>query len=183
MKNFILLSLAFCFVSASNSTFSQEKAVVVGGTRMYPSRNIIENTINSNDHETWMAALKTTDLVETLYHKGPFTVFAPTDKAFEKLPDESLSTLMKPENRRLLDIVSYHIVPGNWSVRELSEKIKNGGGTASLTSASGHKLTLFKKGKKIGITDESHTTSWITIPDAFQSNGVIHVVDSVLMPN
>lgn len=183
MKNFIFLIVAFCFISASSSTFSQEKAVLVGGTRMYPSRNIIENTVNSNDHQTWMAALKNTDLVETLYHKGPYTVFAPTDKAFDKLPAESLAALLKPENRRLFDIVSYHIVPGNWSVQELSEKIKAGGGTASLTSASGHKLTLSKKGRKISITDESNTTAWITISDAFQSNGVIHVVDSVLMPN
>lgn len=183
MKNFIFLSVAFCFVSVSSSTFSQEKSVMVGGTRMYPSRNIIENTINSSDHETWMTALKTTDLVETLYHKGPFTVFAPTDKAFDKLSPESLGALMKPENKRLFEIVSYHIVPGNWSIHELSEKIKEGGGTALLTSASGHKLTLSKKGRKISITDESNATSWITIPDAFQSNGVIHVVDSVLMPN
>jgi uncharacterized surface protein with fasciclin (FAS1) repeats len=182
MKNLIFLGVALFLVFAASLAFAQERGVVVGGTRMYPSRNIIENTMNSRDHETWMTALKTSYLVETLYHKGPFTVFAPTDAAFEKLAADSVTALLRPENRRLFDIVSYHIISGSWSFQDLSENIKEGGGTGLLTTASGHKLTLRRKGRRIGITDESNSTSWIEIPDVFQSNGIIHVVDSVLMP-
>lgn len=183
MKTFRLVAMALLALTVGQIAFAQEKTVTVGGAPMYPSKNIIENAVNSKDHTTLVAAVKAAGLVETLSGKGPFTVFAPTNKAFDKLPKGTVETLVKPENKKTLQgILTYHVVAGKWSADDLMKKIKDGGGKASLTTVAGGKLTAWVKGKKIGITDEKGGTAWVTIADVFQSNGVIHVIDTVLMP-
>lgn len=162
----------------------KEKTVMVGGAAMYPSKNIIENAMNSADHTTLVAAVKAADLVATLQGKGPFTVFAPTNKAFEKLPAGTVETLLKPENKaKLTAILTYHVVAGNVDSKALAEMIKKGGGMASLTTVNGQKLTAKMEGKKIVIIDAKGGKAYVTIPDVYQSNGVIHVTDAVSLPN
>ncbi|QDK81836.1 fasciclin domain-containing protein [Spirosoma sp. KCTC 42546] len=176
---FALLSL----VAISQVSFAQEKTVTVGGAPMYPSKNIIENAVNSKDHTTLVAAVKAAGLVETLSGPGPFTVFAPTNKAFDKLPKGTVETLVKPENKETLTkILTYHVVPGKMSAADLMKAIKDGGGKATLTTVSGGTLTAMQKGKKIELTDAKGGVSTVTIADVNQSNGVIHVIDTVLMP-
>lgn len=150
---------------------------------MYPSKNIIENAVNSKDHTTLVAAVKAADLVETLSGPGPFTVFAPTNKAFDKLPKGTVETLVKPENKATLTgILTYHVVPGKMSAADLAKAITDGGGQAALKTASGGTLTAKMKGKKIELVDAKGGTATVTIADVNQSNGVIHVIDTVLMP-
>jgi uncharacterized surface protein with fasciclin (FAS1) repeats len=151
---------------------------------MYPTKNIVENAMNSPDHTTLVAAVKAAGLVETLEGPGPFTVFAPTNEAFAKLPTGTVDTLLKPENKdQLTKILTYHVVAGRISAQDLKKQIKDGGGQATLKTVSGGTLTAMMNGKNIVLKDEKGGTAMITIPNVFQSNGVIHVIDTVLMPN
>jgi uncharacterized surface protein with fasciclin (FAS1) repeats len=161
------------------------KDPMVGGSEMYPTKNIVENAVNSADHTTLVAAVKAAGLVDTLEGTGPFTVFAPTNEAFNKLPAGTVDTLVKPENKgTLTKILTYHVVAGRWSSRDLIAKIKEGNGTAELTTVEGGKLwATLHDGKHIELKDEKGGTAMVTIADVFQSNGIIHVIDTVLMPN
>ena len=156
---------------------------MVGGAAMYPSKNIVENAVNSKDHTTLVAAVKAAGLVETLQSAGPFTVFAPTNEAFAKLPAGTVETLVKPENKATLTkILTYHVVAGRMTSADLVKAIKAGKGTATLKTVSGGTLTAMAKGKTIELKDEKGGVSTVTIADVMQSNGVIHVVNTVLMP-
>ena len=188
-KKLVVLAIAAFFANASfaqmNSKMdnSMEKTVMVGGAAMYPSKNIVENAVNSKDHTTLVAAVKAAGLVETLESKGPFTVFAPTNKAFDKLPAGTVANLLKPESKAALtNILTYHVVAGRLGSAELANMIKAGGGTAQLKTVSGGKLWVMMKGKKIAIKDESGGIAYVTIKDVNQSNGVIHVIDHVVLP-
>ena len=157
---------------------------MVGGQEMYPTKNIVQNAVNSADHTTLVAAVKAAGLVETLEGAGPFTVFAPTNEAFAKLPAGTVDTLLKPENKATLTkVLTYHVVVGRVSASDLKKQIKAGNGTAELTTVEGGKLWATEEGNRIMLKDEKGGTTWVTIPNVFQSNGVIHVVDAVLMPN
>lgn len=162
---------------------STEASVMVGGAAMYPSKNIIENAVNSADHTTLVAAVKAAGLVETLSGPGPFTVFAPTNAAFAKLPAGTVDTLLKPENKSALtNILTYHVVAGKMSATDVLAAIQAGGGKAELKTVSGGTITASLAGDKVVITDGKGGASQVTIADVMQSNGVIHVVDSVLLP-
>lgn len=177
--------LALVFVSAliSLSTFAQEKTVMVGGAAMYPSKNIVANAVNSKDHTTLVAAVQAAGLVETLQSAGPFTVFAPTNAAFGKLPAGTVETLVKPENKATLTaILTYHVVAGKLSAADIVAKIKAGNGTATMTTVQGGTLKASLKGKSVVLTDEKGGISTVTIADVNQSNGVIHVIDTVVLP-
>lgn len=182
MKTRKFLSVAFMALVFGATSFAQ-KSVMVGGAAMYPSKNIIENAVNSKDHTTLVAAVKAAGLVETLQGKGPFTVFAPTNEAFAKLPMGTVETLLKPENLKTLQtILTYHVVSGKMNAVDIAKAIKAGNGKATLNTVSGGTLTAWMKGKKLYITDENGTMSQITIADVNQSNGVIHVIDTVVLP-
>ncbi|MBO0947404.1 fasciclin domain-containing protein [Fibrella forsythiae] len=184
MKTIKLLFSMLAVAAISTGAFAQEKTVTVGGAPMYPSKNIVENAVNSKDHTTLVAAVKAAGLVETLSSPGPFTVFAPTNKAFDKLPAGTVETLVKPENKATLtSILTYHVVSGKVSAMDLMNQIKQGGGKATLKTVAGGTLTATQKGKKIMLTDEKGGMATVTIADVNQSNGVIHVIDTVLMPN
>jgi len=185
MKTTKFLSIAIVFtLLLGTSVFAQkEKTVMVGGAPMYPSKNIIENAVNSKDHTTLVAAVKAADLVATLQGKGPFTVFAPTNEAFAKLPKGTVEMLLKPENKaKLQSILTYHVVAGKMSSADIAKAIKKGNGKAILTTVQGGKLTAWMEGKDLYITDENGAKSKVTIADVNQSNGVIHVVDAVVTP-
>lgn len=168
--------------STSMATPSEETKMV-GGAEMYPSKNIIENAMNSKDHTTLVAAVKAAGLVETLSGTGPFTVFAPTNAAFDMLPKEAVVSLMKPENQKALaGVLTYHVVSGKVSAADLMKQIKDGNGKATLTTVAGGKLTAWEKDGKVYLTDEKGGEAMVTIADVNQSNGVIHVIDHVLMP-
>jgi uncharacterized surface protein with fasciclin (FAS1) repeats len=155
---------------------------MVGGAAMYPTKNIVENAMNSKDHTTLVAAVKAAGLVETLSGKGPFTVFAPTNAAFDKLPKGTVANLLKPENKKMLQsILTYHVVAGKMTSSDIAKAIKAGNGKAVLTTVQGGKLTAMMEGKKLVLTDEKGGKSTVTIADVNQSNGVIHVVDAVMM--
>jgi uncharacterized surface protein with fasciclin (FAS1) repeats len=167
----------------SHAAFAQEKTVEVGGAAMYPSKNIVQNAVNSKDHTTLVTAVKAAGLVETLQSSGPFTVFAPTNAAFDKLPAGTVETLVKPENKQMLTgILTYHVVAGKLDAKELARLIKEGNGTAELTTVNGGKLWVMMKGNKVVLKDEKGGMSMVTIKDVYQSNGVIHVVDHVVLP-
>jgi uncharacterized surface protein with fasciclin (FAS1) repeats len=156
---------------------------MVGGAPMYTSKNIVENAMNSKDHTTLVAAVRAAGLVQTLESKGPFTVFAPTNEAFDKLPEGTVATLVKPENKeKLTGILTYHVVAGKVTAQKLAEKIKAGGGKAELKTVNGETLTAKMDGDSVELVDEKGGTSKVTIADVMQSNGVIHVIDTVLMP-
>ncbi|HLY68459.1 MAG TPA: fasciclin domain-containing protein [Puia sp.] len=184
MKSFKSLAVVALSVFALNFSYAQmEKTVEVGGAAMYPSKNIVENAVNSKDHTTLVAAVKAAGLVETLESAGPFTVFAPTNEAFDMLPKGTIETLLKPENKeKLTGILTYHVVSGRIGSKELADLIKAGNGTAELTTVAGGKLWAMMQGKKIILKDENGGMSTVTIKDVHQSNGVIHVVDHVLIP-
>jgi uncharacterized surface protein with fasciclin (FAS1) repeats len=172
-----VLALGFAFTS------NAQKSVMVGGAAMYPNKNIVENAVNSKDHTTLVAAVKAAGLVETLQSKGPFTVFAPTNAAFDKLPAGTVETLLKPENLKMLQtILTYHVVAGKMNASDIAKAIKKGNGKATLNTVSGGTLTAWMDGKELYISDESGNKSKVTITDVNQSNGVIHVVDTVLLP-
>ncbi len=157
---------------------------MVGGAAMYPSKNIVQNAVNSQDHTTLVAAVKAAGLVEVLEGPGPFTVFAPTNEAFAKLPAGTVDTLLKPENKEMLvKVLTYHVVPGRVSSADLMRQIQAGNGKAELKTVNGETLTATMNGKHIVLTDEKGDNSMVTIANVFQSNGVIHVVDTVLLPN
>jgi uncharacterized surface protein with fasciclin (FAS1) repeats len=158
---------------------------MVGGAPMYKTKTIVENAMNSADHTTLVAAVKAAGLVETLQGKGPFTVFAPTNAAFDKLPAGTVETLVKPENKGMLTkILTYHVIAGKYDGKRLMGLIKKGGGQATLKTVSGGTLTARMNGMNgITLTDEKGGTSNVTIADVYQSNGVIHVIDTVVMPN
>lgn len=186
MKTSKILAVAFA-VSAlffGTASFAQkEKTVMVGGAAMYPSKNIVENAVNSKDHTTLVAAVKAAGLVATLESKGPFTVFAPTNAAFAKLPKGTVETLLKPENKKQLQtILTYHVVAGKMNAADIDKAIKAGKGKAVLKTVSGGTLTAWMKGKDLYVTDENGNSAKVTIADVNQSNGVIHVVDAVLLP-
>jgi uncharacterized surface protein with fasciclin (FAS1) repeats len=157
---------------------------IVGGREMFPTKNIIENAVNSADHTTLVAAVKAAGLVDTLSGPGPFTVFAPVNAAFDKLPAGTVSNLLQPENKAtLVKILTYHVVPGRLSAADIEKKIRVGKGTAELKTVSGGTLWATMGGKFIVLKDEKGSVSKITQANVFQSNGVIHVVDSVMLPN
>ncbi|PTS89612.1 fasciclin [Sphingomonas sp. HMWF008] len=178
-------SLLAAAILASGASLAQAKTSnpMVGGAAMYPTKNIVENAVNSKDHTTLVAAVKAAGLVETLSGPGPFTVFAPTNAAFAKLPAGTVETLVKPENKATLTtILTYHVVPGRISAAQIAASAKAHGGVASYTTVQGGTLT-FKKGMKgWTITDAKGNTGKITIADVRQSNGVIHVIDTVMLP-
>ncbi len=155
---------------------------MVGGAPMYPSKNIVENAVNSKDHTTLVAAVKAAGLVETLQSKGPFTVFAPTNAAFDKLPKGTVETLVKPENLKLLQtILTYHVVAGKMNVADIAKAIQLGNGKAMLKTVSDGTLTAWMEGSALYLSDENGTKSKVTIADVNQSNGVIHVIDTVVL--
>lgn len=159
------------------------KDPMVGGAPMYASKNIVENAVHSKDHTTLVAAVKAAGLVDTLEGPGPFTVFAPTNAAFKKLPAGTVDNLLKPENKdQLTAVLTYHVVPGKLTARDLEEQIKAGGGKAELKTVQGEPLTATQKGKSIIITDSKGDAASVTIPNVIQSNGVIHVINAVLLP-
>src|SRR5262245_3312000 len=161
-----------------------DKNPIVGGKEMFPTKNIVENAVNSADHTTLVAAVKAAGLVETLQSPGPFTVFAPVNQAFDKLPKGTVESLLKPENKAMLTkVLTYHVVAGKLSASDLRKQIKDGKGSATVKTVSGGILSAWMKGKNIVLKDEKGMMSTITIANVFQSNGVIHVVDSVLLPN
>ncbi len=165
-------------------TASAEKDPMVGGAAMYPTKNIVQNAVESKDHTTLVAAVKAAGLVDTLSGPGPFTVFAPTNEAFDKLPAGTVDTLVKPENKEMLTkILTYHVVAGKLTSKDLKKMIKQGSGKATLKTVQGEDLIAMLQGGKIVLTDAKGGTSTVTIADVYQSNGVIHVVDTVLMPN
>ncbi len=180
LKSVALMLVAACSV---NMAVAQEKTVTVGGAPMYPSKNIVENAVNSKDHTTLVAAVKAAGLVETLQSAGPFTVFAPTNKAFEMLPAGTVETLLKPENKGMLTgILTYHVVAGKLDAKELLKLIKAGGGKTELTTVAGGKLWVYLKGKNVVVKDEKGGEAIVTTKDVYQSNGVIHVIDHVALP-
>ena len=179
LNSFAVAAIALFF---GINTFAQ-KTVMVGGAAMLPSKNIIENAVNSKDHTTLVAAVKAAGLVETLQGAGPFTVFAPTNEAFAKLPKGTVETLLKPENLKMLQtILTYHVVAGKMNAADIAKAIKMGKGKAVLTTVSGGKLTAMMQGKTVMLTDENGKVAKVTIADVNQSNGVIHVIDAVVTP-
>lgn len=183
MKKLILSAVVLAMTIVSPAFAQKEKTVMVGGAAMYPSKNIVENAVNSKDHTTLVAAVKAAGLVETLQGKGPFTVFAPTNAAFDKLPKGTVETLVKPENKKTLtNILTYHVAAGKWNASDIAKAIKDGGGKATIKTVNGGTLTAWMKGKDLYLTDEKGGMSKVTIADVNQSNGVIHVIDTVLMP-
>ncbi|WP_276502103.1 fasciclin domain-containing protein [Terrimonas pollutisoli] len=184
MKSIKAIGLALVATTLMNVSYAQkEKTVEVGGAAMYPAKNIVENAMNSKDHTTLVAAVKAAGLVETLQGVGPFTVFAPTNAAFDMLPAGTVESLVKPENKeKLASILTYHVVTGKLDSKELEKWMKKGNGTAELTTVAGGKLWVMKKDGKWWVKDEKGGIATITISNVYQSNGVIHVVDHVLMP-
>lgn len=182
MKTRKFLSIALFTLVFGATSFAQ-KSIMVGGAAMYPTKNIVENAVNSKDHTTLVAAVKAAGLVETLQSKGPFTVFAPTNAAFNKLPKGTVKTLLMPENMKMLQsILTYHVVAGKMNASTIAKAIKMGNGKAMLKTVSGGTLTAWMKGKKLYITDENGNSAKVAIADVNQSNGVIHVIDAVVLP-
>lgn len=180
MKKIALLAALAVSVAAVPAI---AKNPMVGGAAMFPTKNIVENAVNSKDHTTLVAAVTAAGLVETLSGPGPFTVFAPTNAAFAKLPAGTVETLVKPENKATLtSILTYHVVAGRMTSVDIAKAIKAGGGRAVLTTVNGGTLTASMMGKRLMLTDAKGGMSHVTIGNVMQSNGVIHVVDAVVMP-
>ena len=183
-KSIFLKSLgaAAIFFAFATSGIAQ-KNPMVGGAEMSPKKNIIENAVNSEDHTTLVAAVKAAGLAETLQGEGPFTVFAPTNKAFDMLPKGTVDNLLKPENKKMLtSVLTYHVVAGKWDAKSVMKAIEKGDGKAEVKTVQGEKLTLMSKDGKVMVQDTKGNVATVTIADVHQSNGVIHVVDKVLMP-
>jgi uncharacterized surface protein with fasciclin (FAS1) repeats len=177
------LALGFIGISPTFAQSMGEKTVMVGGAAMYPSKNIIQNAVNSKDHTTLVAAVKAAGLVDTLQGPGPFTVFAPTNEAFAQLPKGTVENLLKPENKdKLVKILTYHVVSADALSDTIKKMIKDDGGKHTVTTVSGGKLVAMMKGDKIALMDENGGIATVTIANVKQSNGVIHVVDHVLLP-
>lgn len=184
MKQVKKIIFVIAAVLSLQTTYAQsDKTVMVGGAAMYPTKNIVENAVNSKDHTTLVAAVKAADLVATLQSKGPFTVFAPTNKAFEMLPAGTVDNLLMTSNKpALTTVLTYHVVAGRYNVADIAKLIKAGNGTAMLKTVAGQNLWIMMQGKKIVIKDENGGMAYVTIKDVNQSNGVIHVIDHVLLP-
>ncbi len=179
-----VLGLMFVVSASAQMDMKADDNPMVGGAAMYKTKTIVDNAVNSKDHTTLVAAVQAAGLVDTLKSKGPFTVFAPVNSAFDKLPAGTVETLLKPENKGLLTkILTYHVVAGNLDAKAVAAAIKKGNGKAELTTVAGGKLWASMDGGKVVIWDEKGGRSTVTIADVRQSNGVIHVVDTVLMPN
>jgi uncharacterized surface protein with fasciclin (FAS1) repeats len=178
-------AIGLAYGAALSTPSFAEKTVMVGGAEMFPSKNIIQNAINSKDHTTLVTAVKAAGLVDTLSGKGPFTVFAPTNSAFDKLPDGTVATLLKPENKdKLAGILTYHVVSGVLTSGELASMVDKMGGKAELKTVNGEPLTVKRIGDKhLAIYDPEGRAARITIADVMQSNGVIHVIDTVEQPS
>jgi uncharacterized surface protein with fasciclin (FAS1) repeats len=184
-KRVVTLLLAGLVVAAPAlaQTRMGSDTVMVGGAAMYPSKNIVENAVNSKDHTTLVAAVKAAGLVDTLEGKGPFTVFAPTNEAFAKLPPGTVDTLLKPENKAMLvKILTYHVVSGRYSAADLMKMVEAGGGKATLKTVEGETLTISENGSHLYISGEKSGVAEVTISDVNQSNGVIQVINSVVLP-
>ncbi|HVG41670.1 MAG TPA: fasciclin domain-containing protein [Chitinophagaceae bacterium] len=187
MRTVKLAALLLTGFVLSTSSFAQstksEATVMVGGAAMYPSKNIVENAVNSKDHTTLVAAVKAAGLVETLQGSGPFTIFAPNNAAFDMLPEGTVGTLVKPENKALLTgILTYHVVAGKLDSKELMKMVKKGNGSTELSTVAGGKLWVISKDNALWLKDEKGGMAMINIKDVYQSNGVIHSIDHVLMP-
>lgn len=189
MKKVIFGSMVFAmavigFVSDASAQMMKDENPMVGGAAMYKTKNIVENAVNSKDHTTLVAAVQAAGLVDTLKSAGPFTVFAPTNAAFDKLPAGTVETLVKPENKATLTkILTYHVIAGYADSKAIMKAIKMGGGKAEFATVAGGKLWASMEGKSLVLTDEKGGKSMVTIADVRQSNGVIHVIDTVVMPN
>jgi uncharacterized surface protein with fasciclin (FAS1) repeats len=189
-KRFALIAAAAALALAATAATPifaesmQEKTVNVGGAPMYPSKNIIQNAVNSKDHTTLVAAVKAAGLVDTLQGPGPFTVFAPTNEAFAKLPAGTVDNLLKPENKAMLvKVLTYHVVPGRMTAINLMKAVKDGEGEAKLKTVAGDWIVVKQAGPgKLTVTDDKGDVAMVTIADVLQSNGVIHVIDTVLLP-
>lgn len=188
----LCLMLLFAVTSIASESASAQMQMnkmdsmnpMVGGAAMLRSRDIIDNAVNSADHTTLVAAVKAAGLVETLKSKGPFTVFAPTNEAFARLPAGTVETLVKPENKAMLTkILTYHVLPGKFDSQAITRQIRKGHGSAKFKTISGDTLTASKSGNDLILRDEKGGISRVTIANVYQSNGVIHVIDSVLLPN
>jgi uncharacterized surface protein with fasciclin (FAS1) repeats len=179
------LAVALSLGTAVSTPSLAERTVTVGGAPMYPSKNIIQNAVNSKDHTTLVAAVKAAGLVDTLSGPGPFTVFAPDNRAFDKLPDGTVPMLLKPENKgKLTGILTYHVVPGRLAAADLWKMVDDNGGTAELKTANGQTLWIKRVGDKhLAVWDAKGHAGRITISNVMQSNGVIHVIDNVVQPN
>ncbi len=175
---------AACVIALGIAAASASADVMVGGSAMFPSKNIVQNAVNSKDHTTLVAAVKAADLVDTLQGKGPFTVFAPVNAAFDALPAGAVDTLLKPENKAALTkVLTYHVVPGRLTSADLDKLIRKGKGAATLATVSGGSLWIMKNGdRNITVKDETGAVADISIYDVLQSNGVIYSIDRVLMP-
>ncbi len=188
MKKIALVAILFAAIALSASAQegkmnAKETTMMVGGAPMYPSKNIVENAVNSKDHTTLVAAVTAAGLVETLQSSGPFTVFAPTNAAFEKLPAGTVDNLLKPENKGILTaVLTYHVVAGKLNAKDLKTWIEKGNGAAELKTVQGGKLWVMEKAGEWWLKDEKGSMAKIVIADVNQSNGVIHVIDSVVMP-
>ncbi|SFZ94296.1 Uncaracterized surface protein containing fasciclin (FAS1) repeats [Flaviramulus basaltis] len=186
--NLIKKSILFSLLLTVSTIFSQNKMMssdtkMVGGAEMYPTKNIVENAVNSKDHTTLVAAVKAADLLDVLMSDGPFTVFAPTNEAFAKLPEGTVETLLKPENKATLQtVLKYHVVSGKYNAKDIIKLIKKGNGKAMLNTVSGGTLVAWIKDKAVYITDENGNSAMVIIADVNQSNGVIHVIDTVVLP-
>ena len=183
MKKLTLRTAVLAIALATGGASAAMANPMVGGAAMYPTKTIVENAVNSKDHTTLVAAVKAAGLVDTLSGPGPFTVFAPTNAAFAKLPAGTVDTLVKPENKaQLTSILTYHVVSGAMTSKDIAKAIKAGGGKATLTTVQGEPLTASRMHGKLMLTDAKGGMSTVTTKDVMQSNGVIHVVDTVLMP-
>ncbi|PNY75154.1 fasciclin domain-containing protein [Stenotrophomonas pavanii] len=179
----IAATVSFAVLVSATSTSFAANTVMVGGAEMYPTKTIVQNAINSKDHTTLVAAVKAAGLVDTLNGAGPFTVFAPTNAAFDKLPAGTVDTLVKPENKaQLTKILTYHVVPGNYSAAQLLADARKHGGKTTLKTVEGEPLTVALHDGKLWVIDAKGGKAGISIADVGQSNGVIHVIDTVLMP-
>jgi uncharacterized surface protein with fasciclin (FAS1) repeats len=177
------IALGLVAVAAMPAHVFAQKAVIVGGAPMLPTKNIIENAVNSKVHTTLVAAVKAAGLVETLSGPGPFTVFAPVNTAFAKLPKGTVPTLLKPENKaKLAGVLTYHVVPGRLTAADLMAQVEAGGGKATLKTVNGGNLTVRKSGTGLSVSDVKGNSSKISISNVLQSNGVIHVVNTVMLP-
>ena len=178
-----LAAAAFVALAGVSGMASAEAIKYVGGAPMYPSKNIIQNAVNSKDNTTLVAAVKAAGLVDTLQGAGPFTVFAPTNAAFNQLPAGTVDTLLKPENKgQLTSVLTYHVLPGRLTTADLADAVKQGGGQAMFKTVQGEDLTVTRQGKTIDITDSKGRVARVAIADVLQSNGVIHVINKVLLP-
>lgn len=190
MKKFSIGIFVFAVMTFAGSVVSaqmmgmKDDNPMVGGAAMYRTKDIVDNAVNSADHTTLVAAVKAAGLVDTLKSKGPFTVFAPVNNAFEKLPAGTVETLLKPENKAMLTkVLTYHVIAGNFDSKSIVAAIKKGNGTAEFKTVAGRKLWAMLDGNRVVLKDEKGGIATVTIADVRQSNGIIHVIDTVVLPN